>query len=222
MRCLPIRSMRDTLLACGGPRCCRRLKLTHSCRLFRTGFEAWLGERRQQHASFDTIVRELLTVPIPAPDQPPEYVMHDFRKPNPMAFIGAKQGDPARLATSCARVFLGVRLECAQCHDHPFDRWTQRQFSSQAAFFAGIEKRGRSPFAMLWEDTRHRSIKLAETGKMVPRGPVGRFGRRIGRAKIAAAETCRMDHKPEQPLLRQSCRQSRLGPAHGARFDRTG
>ena len=133
-----------------------------------TGFEAWLVDRRQQHASFDTIVRELLTVPIPAPDQPPEYVMHDFRKPNPMAFIGAKQGDPARLATSCARVFLGVRLECAQCHDHPFDRWTQRQFWSQAAFFAGIEKRGRSPFAMLWEDTRHRSIKLAETGKMVP------------------------------------------------------
>ncbi|MFK7739669.1 MAG: DUF1549 domain-containing protein [Planctomycetota bacterium] len=39
------------------------------------------------------------------------------------------------------RVFLGTRLECAQCHNHPFDNWTQKQFFGMAAFFGGIRYR---------------------------------------------------------------------------------
>ena len=36
------------------------------------------------------------------------------------------------------QLFLGVRMVCAQCHDHPFEKWTQNQYFSLAAFFAGI------------------------------------------------------------------------------------
>lgn len=39
------------------------------------------------------------------------------------------------------RVFLGTRLECAQCHDHPFDKWTQRQYFEMVAFTGGINYR---------------------------------------------------------------------------------
>ncbi len=39
------------------------------------------------------------------------------------------------------RVFLGTRLECAQCHDHPFDKWTQRQYFEMVAFTGGIRYR---------------------------------------------------------------------------------
>src|SRR5262249_20555124 len=49
---------------------------------------------------------------------------------------------PEDLAASTARLFLGVRIECAQCHDHPFARWKREQFWSQAAFFAGLEAPG--------------------------------------------------------------------------------
>ncbi len=39
------------------------------------------------------------------------------------------------------RLFLGTRMECAQCHNHPFDHWTQKQFFEMAAFFGGIRYR---------------------------------------------------------------------------------
>jgi hypothetical protein len=135
---------------------------------FQPGFEAWLAERRQANAGFDSIVRELLTVPIARSDQSPQFVLRDLRRPNPIAFLAVKQTEPAKIATSCVRIFLGVRMECAQCHDHPFDHWTQRQFWSQAAFFAGIERRGRGAFAPMVEAVDRQTIRMAETDKLVP------------------------------------------------------
>src|SRR5262249_47807301 len=44
------------------------------------------------------------------------------------------------LAAGTVRVFLGVRIECAQCHDHPFAQWKRDQFWGQAAFFAGVRR----------------------------------------------------------------------------------
>src|SRR5207248_11332567 len=39
------------------------------------------------------------------------------------------------LAASTSRLFMGVKLECAQCHDHPFAKWSRKQFWELAAFF---------------------------------------------------------------------------------------
>jgi hypothetical protein len=135
---------------------------------FQPGFEEWLAERRRQNTGFDAMVRELLTVPISRPDQNPQFVLRDMHRANPVAFLASKQADPAKIATTCVQIFLGVRMECAQCHDHPFDRWTQRQFWSQAAFFAGLERKGRGPFAPLTESVDRRTIRVNETDKMVP------------------------------------------------------
>ncbi len=43
--------------------------------------------------------------------------------------------------SNTVRIFLGTRLECAQCHDHPFDKWTQRQYFEMVAFTGGIRYR---------------------------------------------------------------------------------
>lgn len=47
--------------------------------------------------------------------------------------------DPISRAESTAQVFLGVRLQCAKCHNHPFDRWTQNDFYSWASLFAKVD-----------------------------------------------------------------------------------
>jgi hypothetical protein len=49
--------------------------------------------------------------------------------------------DPQNRAEATAQVFLGVRLQCARCHNHPFERWTQADYHSFAAFFARVQYR---------------------------------------------------------------------------------
>ncbi len=45
--------------------------------------------------------------------------------------------DPTELTTSTSQIFLGVRLDCSRCHNHPFDRWSMNDFYGFAAYFAG-------------------------------------------------------------------------------------
>ena len=52
-----------------------------------------------------------------------------------VGFILGDDADPMALASSTAQVFMGIRISCAQCHDHPFDRWTREDFYSVAAFY---------------------------------------------------------------------------------------
>ena len=49
-----------------------------------------------------------------------------------------ENADPERLAARVARAFLGVRIDCAQCHDHPFQHWKQDDFRGLASFFGGV------------------------------------------------------------------------------------
>lgn len=54
----------------------------------------------------------------------------------PANFLLRYRVRPAAMAATVGRAFLGVSIECAQCHDHPYDDWTQEQFWGVAAFFA--------------------------------------------------------------------------------------
>jgi hypothetical protein len=102
------------------------------------GFEAWLRKQLSANAGFDKLVREILTVPVD-----PRLATNPFQpqaEVTPVGFYQAKQLKPENLAAGTARMFLGVRIECAQCHDHPFDDWKREQFWGYAAFFAGVER----------------------------------------------------------------------------------
>jgi hypothetical protein len=102
------------------------------------GFEAWLRKQLSANTPYDALVRDMLTVPVD-----PRLAANPFQPQSevtPVGFYQAKQLKPENLAAGTARMFLGVRIECAQCHDHPFDEWKREQFWGYAAFFAGVER----------------------------------------------------------------------------------
>ena len=59
---------------------------------------------------------------------------------------------PNEQAELTAQRFLGLRMRCAQCHDHPFDVWTQDAYYGLAAFFAKVQRNGSGP--MMGRTTR--------------------------------------------------------------------
>jgi hypothetical protein len=85
--------------------------------------ETWLRERLKPNTPYDRLVRELVTGP-------------PFDNSN--LFSQINENKPEELAASASRLFLGIKLECAQCHeDRSGGTWSQEQFWSFAAFFAG-------------------------------------------------------------------------------------
>jgi len=51
--------------------------------------------------------------------------------------------EPDEITAMVSRLFLGIRLECAKCHHHPFEKWGQDDYYSLAAYFARIGRKGR-------------------------------------------------------------------------------
>lgn len=90
----------------------------------------WLAERLARREPFDAMVRELVSS---------EGLWTGSPEVN---FITAAVVDGKveedQLAARTARAFLGVRMDCAQCHDHPFADWKQAQFKGLAAFYGGL------------------------------------------------------------------------------------
>jgi hypothetical protein len=94
----------------------------------------WLRRQLVKNVGFDQLVRSLLVTPLDDPRRSPN-------DPSPRAFFLGRETKPEDLAGSATRLFLGVRLECAQCHNHPFTHWKREEFWSQAAFFASPDRR---------------------------------------------------------------------------------
>lgn len=86
----------------------------------------FLGARLAADASWSAIARDLIT----ATGQPAEH--------GETAIIMAQMGETSDIAAEVSRIFLGIQLQCAQCHDHFTDRWKREQFHEFAAFFPRI------------------------------------------------------------------------------------
>lgn len=93
--------------------------------------ETWLKLRFSANMPYDQIATELLTAALQ---------QNNPRAPSPLAFYQAAEFKPEQLASSVSKVFLGVQVQCAQCHDHPFAEWKQPQFWSFAAFFKNLDQ----------------------------------------------------------------------------------
>jgi hypothetical protein len=131
------------------------------------GFEAWLWTHLAAGTPWDQVVREIITTPMAASEAQQPLTSAS----SPSAFFLLRDFKPEELATGTSRAFLGVRLDCAQCHDHPFDRWKQHEFWSLAAFYSGLKQPEmtdqRLPGMVLSENLQSRSIEVPSTGATV-------------------------------------------------------
>jgi mono/diheme cytochrome c family protein len=105
----------------------------------------WLRERIAGNMPFNELVKELLSAK-----------GGTFSSPA-TNFFQIEQ-DVKKLTENVAQVFMGTRIQCAQCHNHPFDRWTMDDYYSFAAFFAQVKRKPA-------EDPRERVI-YDEVGEM--------------------------------------------------------
>ncbi|MCH2114628.1 MAG: DUF1549 and DUF1553 domain-containing protein [Pirellulales bacterium] len=62
----------------------------------------------------------------------------DVREEGSTAIIMAQDGRTEETTAEISRIFLGIQIQCAQCHDHPYDRWKREQFHELAAFFPRV------------------------------------------------------------------------------------
>ncbi|MCE9603271.1 MAG: DUF1549 domain-containing protein [Planctomycetia bacterium] len=85
----------------------------------------WLHKQFSENRTYDSMVRELLTA------------KGNVKAEGPAAYYKALD-TPELLARGVSQTFLGVRLECAQCHHHPSDKWGQDDYYAMAALFSGV------------------------------------------------------------------------------------
>jgi hypothetical protein len=131
-------------------------------------FEAWLRKKVAEDVGYDQIVKEVLTVRLGSAGRRAGIAQDPRAEPSPLAFYVAKDAKPENLAAGTARTFLGIRLECAQCHNHPFDQWKREEFWGLAAFFAGVSKQGKDEaHGAIREIADRRELAIPETKQIV-------------------------------------------------------
>src|SRR5262249_231757 len=91
-------------------------------------FQQWLRHHIVNNTGLDEVVRELITA-------------NGSTFQNPPANYCRTAKAPQNLAETTAQLFFGIRMQCAKCHNHPFERWTQDDYYSMAAFFARVKQK---------------------------------------------------------------------------------
>ena len=127
------------------------------------GLQNWLRDQFVENLRYDNLVAEFL-------------VAKGGGDRGPGIFYTAHEIKPEKLAASSARVFLGLQIQCAQCHDHPTDRWTQKDFWGFAAFFAQLQQPENTAFGAnnQIEDLPGGEVTLPDTEEVIsPKYPAG-------------------------------------------------
>jgi hypothetical protein len=157
-------------------------------------YQAWLRGHIQKNTGFDEMVRELLTA-------------SGSTFANPAANFYRVSIEPTNLAETTAQLFFGVRMQCAKCHNHPFERWTQDDYYHMAAWFAQVKQKpdvlqpgdskSKQGGATVIFSSRSGEITQPRTGKVMapkimgmaaPAIPPGKDRREVLADQVIAAE----------------------------------
>src|SRR5258708_34033543 len=93
-----------------------------------------VGEDFRENKAYDEFAREILLAQGSTHKYGPVVVFRDRR-------------EPSEITTLVSQIFLGVRLECARCHHHPNEKWSQEDFHQLAAFFGQLKHNGQGIYS---------------------------------------------------------------------------
>ncbi len=128
-------------------------------------YDQWIREQFRKNVPYDQFVRGLITA-------------SGSTWKNGATVFYRNRREPEELAPMVSQLFLGVRLDCAKCHQHPSEKWGQRDFYSFAAFFGRIGRKGQGISAPIsgGEEVMFvadgGSVKHPLTGEVLPPTPL--------------------------------------------------
>jgi hypothetical protein len=94
--------------------------------LGRSTFETWMADQLQKNEPWDKVATSILTA------------TGKIQEVGQTALFAVHQAEPDEVAAEASRIFLGIQLQCANCHDQPTDHWKREQFHQLAAFFPRV------------------------------------------------------------------------------------
>ena len=129
--------------------------------------DQWLRDSFRQNKPYDQFAREIILAEGSTHRDAPTVIYRDRR-------------EPADLTTMFSQVFLGVRMECAKCHNHPNEKWGMNDFYQMAAFFGPLKRKGAGVSPPISAGTEHfyfapgGTVKNPVTSEvMIPKPPDG-------------------------------------------------
>ncbi len=117
-------------------------------------FDAWLRDTYRENLPYDQFVRQLITAQGDNFENRAANFYRAFTKPDD-------------LTIAVSQVFLGVRLECAQCHQHPYEKWGQDDFYGLSAVFSRVARKKEPSGAELIYAGGRVDVKHPRTGEIV-------------------------------------------------------
>lgn len=189
---------------------------------------AWLQKRLQDNVPYDKMIEGMLVGNSRRPGQSYDDYLAEmaaiYRKDNPTDVAGHDSvpyfwerrtfNQPPERSMAVAYAFLGIRLQCAQCHKHPFDQWTQDDFNQFTNFFGRVvysqpaSKEDRARYnelnALVKKDNKDKGRKMIAEGQPYP------FREVYVQANAAPAAKGNKDKK-RQPKVTQSVTARALG-----------
>lgn len=151
------------------------------------GMTRWLKRQFRDNTPYDQWVREIVLARGSTWGESPAgfYQVH---------------ADAEEAARAASQVFLGVRIECAQCHHHPFERWSQSDYYGFAGFFTGV-RRKKSGGALKISAAAGNDLPHPRTGELTPAAGLGAEPAEFAEGSDRRVSLARWMTSPDNPFL---------------------
>jgi hypothetical protein len=148
----------------------------------------WLREQFANNRPYDEFVTDVMTVSGSTVSESPAafYVVHN---------------DAEKLARSISQAFLGVRIECAQCHHHPFEKWGQHDYFAFAGFFTGVKQKKMGAVAQKIVEGPGQDLTHPRTLQIVPTAGLGAAPIVVGQGSTRRVALAEWMTQPANPFL---------------------